>query len=428
MKHIFKRFAPFVAGLMVLVLAMGMTYAVGAGSIARDEIAGIVDTKTDPAKVTSPLIDVANAARESVVGINNYQSYYGYGYGFDNRQAPQGEPQLAGTGSGVVVSKYGHVLTNYHVVKDAERVTVSANGTDYDAAIVGTDSGLDIAILQVPGLKLPAVPLGDSDKLQVGEWAIVVGNPLGKDFERSVTVGVVSALNRLIEGSTVDKYGRRSDNANMIQVDAAISSGNSGGGMFNILGQLQGIPTLKFSEQSMGGFFGMRSGPSIENIGMCVPINAAKPLLKSVLESYTGDAQIAENAKMAGQSQPPKVRLGVTITTLSPMLPFVQDGSLPQGAYIESVEKGMPAEKAGIQPGDIVVEVDGKLVTSSRELIAVVSGHEDGDTLKIKLYRTEGLADIVKGLRESQNLPEEIKDGKYIDLDVQVRAAQPASM
>lgn len=410
-KHRSAVLSAVIALSLILGLAMG---ASAAGKLGKDEISAIIDTDTDQTLVTSPLISVANTARESVVGINNYQTtqqtFFGYGYGYYTRPS---EPKIAGTGSGVMVTAYGHVLTNYHVVENAAHVTVTSDGKEYDAAVVGSDSELDIAILQVPGLDLPVAPLGNSDSLQIGEWAIVIGNPLGQEFERTVTVGVVSALDREIKDSSVDRYGRRYMKTNqMIQVDAAISSGNSGGGMFNILGQLQGIPTLKFDSNRGGSIIGFSSGPSIDNIGMCIPINAAKPLLQSVLEDYQGDAAI--EGKQAAEADKPKPRIGVTIKTLPPSHPLVADQSLPQGAYVVEVVEGEPADLAGIKVGDIIVEGNGEIIRSSTDLVMFVESSKDGDAIEMKLFRAEGLADIIDGKAN----PDILGEGEYITVEV----------
>ncbi|NLZ87988.1 MAG: PDZ domain-containing protein, partial [Clostridiales bacterium] len=198
----------------------------------------------------------------------------------------------------------------------------------------------------------------------------------------------------------------------MIQVDAAISSGNSGGGMFNILGQLQGIPTLKFDSNSGGSIFGFSSGPSIDNIGMCIPINAAKPLLQSVLEDYQGDAAI--EGKQAAEADKPKPRIGVTIKTLPPSHPLVADQSLPQGAYVVEVVEGEPADLAGIKVGDIIVEGNGEIIRSSTDLVMFVESSKDGDAIEMKLFRAEGLADIIDGKAN----PDILGEGEYITVEV----------
>ncbi len=409
-----------IALALALALTLGLT-AVAAGSITSDEINTLVNTQTDKAQVTSPFIQVANQVRDSVVGVNNYQtvSQSRYGYRFFE-QAPDSRESVAGTGSGVVISKYGHVLTNYHVVNGASRLTVTYGTKEADATLVGSDQGLDIAILLVPGIDLPAVTLGDSDQIQVGEWAIVVGNPLGQEFDRTVTVGVVSAFNRAIDNRTVDKYGRRSIVTNqMIQMDAAITSGNSGGGLFNILGQLQGIPSIKYDSTPIFG------GPSIDNIGMSLPINAAKPLIREVLEKYDA-SQVAQanivdqksgESSGAQNTDPNKPRMGVTITTLNPGSSLVLDGTLPQGAYVSEVEANSPASSAGLKAGDIIVEAGGTVVRDSQELVEKLSAYKAGDKVEIKFFRAENLDEIVKGNKDAGTLGE----GAYQTVSVELK-------
>ncbi len=414
-------------GLLALVLALLMLgttlLSAGADSIPEDEISSIIHSTTDASQVTSPFIQVASQVRNSVVGVNNYAvtTYYGYGYGYGYGRRSEQRESLSGTGSGVVVSNYGHVLTNYHVVEDASRVTVTiANSeTEYDAQVVGADADLDIAVLWVPELDLPAVPLGDSDQLQVGEWAIVIGNPLGEEFARTMTVGVVSALDREVTDTTYDRYGRQTQITNtMIQVDAAINSGNSGGGMFNTLGQLQGIPARKYSSS---GLF----STTIDNIGMCIPINVAKPLLEEVLRAYTGENPVssASQAQSASASSPlhGKPRLGITGATIASGV----SAKLPQGVFVHEVESGSPAEEGAILPGDIIVEVDGQVISTMTDLQTRLQSCQEGDTLKLKVFRAEGLAQFAG--QNSLDLSQ-IGDGEYIDLEVVLRVIDNLNM
>jgi serine protease Do len=316
-------------------------------------------------------------------------------------------------------------LTNYHVIENADRVTVTEGETELDATVVGSDANLDIAILFVPGLELPAVPLGDSDAIQVGEYAIVIGNPLGQQFERSVTVGFVSAVSRTMEGRNRDRYGLMSKSENkMIQVDAAISSGNSGGGLFNTLGQLQGIPSMKLVDNNQSFF--SASSYSIDNIGMCVPINAAKPLIKSVLESFDEAAAIAQAEIRQGESSqnPARPRIGVTVATMAPSYLPVAQGLLPQGAYIVAVEANSPAETAGLQAGDIVVEANGDIVKTQTQLIEKLQTLKEGDFAQLKVYRVEGLPEAL----EDSNLLDSLEQGEYMDFSVQLLMLDPVGM
>ena len=412
--------------LVTVLLSMTLLNAFADdGKISDSEINAIINTQTDASQVSSPFTQVAAAVRDSVVGVNNYGISYSYNYGYGYFGRPDsGRESLSGTGSGVVISNWGHVLTNYHVVEEASRltVTIANDESEHEAQMVGYDKDLDIAILLVPGLKLPAVPLGDSDQLQVGEWAIVIGNPLGEEFARTLTVGVVSALDREVTDTIYDRYGRRTSITNtMIQVDAAINSGNSGGGMFNVLGQLQGIPSRKYSSS---GYF---STTSIDNIGMCIPINVAKPLIEDVLRSYTDtpaqevspeDGQTAANANSPLLGKP---RLGVTVTTITSQAV----GVLPQGALIKEVEAGSPAAEGGLLPGDIIVEVDGEITSSSDAVISRVQGHSEGDEIKLKVFRDQGLADQIN---ESVIDLKQIGEGEYVELTVVLRVIDNRAM
>ncbi len=392
-------------------------------AIPEEEISAIVNTQTDTAQVSSPFTEAVGKVRDSVVGINNYQmnqssSYgYGFGYGFGfgdgyGRQEPA--EKLYATGSGVVITSYGHVLTNYHVVENASRITVttSADNTEHDAALLGYDASLDIAILQVNGLNVQPVQLGDSDALQVGEWAIVIGNPLGEDFARTVTVGIVSAVDREVTDTNYDRYYRRYTTTNtMIQVDAAINSGNSGGGMFNVLGQLMGIPARKYSGNSL-------AGADVDNIGMCIPINVAKPLIEEVLRGRGTEAASASSASgndSTDNSMVNKPRLGVTVSTLSTSATV----KLPLGAIVISVDENGPAAEAGIQKGDVIVAVNDTDTPSSTAVIGMLQNLQEGDVVTVKVYRAKGADEAVS--QNSLDLSVIDPDGEYIDIQVTLR-------
>ena len=374
---------------------------------------------------TSPFTAAIAQVRDSVVGVSNYQKvsysnysngyggfYFGFGYGSGSngrdREEQQPEEQLASTGSGVVIAE-GFVLTNYHVVEEADslKVTVTDDAgetTEYAASLVAWDENMDAAILYAPDCKLPHVTLGDSDKLLVGDWAICIGNPLG--FAKTTTVGVISALNRGIESETYDKYGRKETITNaMIQVDAAINSGNSGGGMFSVTGELMGIPTLKYT----GSYY---SGSSVEGIGMCIPINAVKPMIEDVL---SGKVEIHKPGEEKSEAAPAddlvgKPRLGVSIANVNSSSRAARLGQIPDGVFLTEIEKDGPADKAGLVAGDIVVEVDGTVITDTDQLKSIIGQHKAGDTLKVKVYRAEGLLD--------RNANEDAPEGEYVDVEV----------
>ena len=373
--------------------------------------------------VTSPFTDAIAQVRESVVGVRNYQIvryggrgmsgyYFGYGYGYSE---PQEQEVQAATGSGVVVGE-GIVLTNYHVVEDASSLKISV-ATDnaeepdlYDAVLIAYDENLDIALLSVPGLPLAPVRLGDSDTLRVGDWAICIGNPLGETFSGTVTTGIVSALNRAVSSTSYDKYGRRETITNaMIQTDAAINSGNSGGGMFSVTGELMGIPTLKYTGSAY-------SGAAIDGIGMCIPINAAKPLIEDVLsgkikipEMPSSDDETQSSA--SGGSLIGKPRMGISIAGINTSHSAVREGLVPNGVYVSEVEAGSPAEKAGMKAGDIIVDVNDTVITSTTQLQSLLADAEAGDVLKVKVYR-------IPNVSTNSLTDEELGEGEYVDLTV----------
>ena len=424
-----KGFIAIISLILVCAMTAGvvfMTAGADTATIPEDEISGIVNTTTDTSLVTSPFTDAVGKVRDSVVGINNYQSQYSYGYGFgydDIFGGRQGGERLTSTGSGVVITSYGHILTNYHVVENASRITVTTakDSEEHEGIVVGFDSDLDIAIIQVEGLDIPPVQLGDSDALQVGEWAIVVGNPLGEAFARTVTVGIVSAVDRQVTDTAYDRYNRRYTTTNtMIQTDAAINNGNSGGGMFNTLGQLMGIPSRKYSTRSF-------SEADVDNIGMCIPINVAKPLIEEVLRGYNRGSQSAsdnsrrdaeeEEARSGGtdNSMVNKPRLGVTVSTLSAYATV----KLPLGAIVISVDEGGPAAEAGIQKGDVIVAVNDKDTPSSSAVIGMLQDLREGDTVTVRVYRAKGAAEAIG--ENSLDLNAIDPDGEYIDIQVVLR-------
>ena len=422
-----KRMYVGIVAVLLAVVMIGATVIsanAATNGLTESEIDEIVNTTTDQSKIDSPFLNVVNNVRNSVVGVNNYAtstSYYGYGFGYGYGQ-PETSESLRGTGSGVVITKYGHVLTNYHVVEGASRVTVTTgeDEKEHEAKVVGYDATLDIAVLEVSDLDIKPVQLGDSDALQVGEWAIVIGNPLGERFSRSVSVGVVSGLGREVTDRSMDKYGRISTVTNtMIQTDAAINSGNSGGGMFNLLGQLQGIPSM-YALSSSGSSFFFSTGEQADNIGLCIPINVAKPLITEVLKDYnsnSADTRSQSNGATEERIDSPlygKPRLGVTITTLSNSSRF----GLPAGAFVRAVEAGSPADDGGVKVGDIVVEMDGTVLDSQNALITKLNGYHEGDKVQLKVYRDPELTDNTNLDKIDLN---KLGNGEYIDLTITLR-------
>ncbi len=259
------------------------------------------------------------------------------------RQNPQQQPQQRkqrGQGSGFIISKEGYILTNYHVVADADeiRVTLSDN-TKIDAELIGSDPQSDVALIRINnGKDLPLIPLGDSDALEVGEWVIAIGNPFG--LNQTVTVGVVSAMGRSRVG--INEY------ENFIQTDAAINPGNSGGPLLNIHGEVVGINSALFSRT--GGYMG---------IGFAIPINMVKAI----------NEQLQEYGKVT------RGWLGVAIQDVDEKLAKSFGLEKAQGILVSEVQDGSPADKAGVEQGDVIIELDGielKNVTDLRNRIALI--------------------------------------------------------
>ena len=259
------------------------------------------------------------------------------------------------SGSGFILTSDGYVVTNNHVVEGATSVTVKLyNGDEYDAEIVGTDEMNDVALLKIDATGLQTVTIGDSDQIEVGEEVIAIGNPLG-ELTFTMTAGVVSALDREIntDGKPI----------NMLQTDVAINSGNSGGPLFDMNGNVIGITSAKYSGSTS-------SGASIEGISFAIPINDALRVIYD-LQQY---------GHVTGRAY-----LGVTVKDLDSSTGATY--GLPTGPMIRTVEEGGCAEKAGLQEGDIIIGFNGSEISSYTDLEAALNKCRAGDTATIKVYR-----------------------------------------
>ena len=263
--------------------------------------------------------------------------------------------QSAASGSGFIYSADGYIITNYHVIESASSIKVTLyDGKSYDAQLVGYDESNDIAVLKIDATDLTPVVLGDSDTLNVGDSVVAIGNPLG-ELTFSLTTGVVSALDRPVTLST-------GTTMNLIQTDCAINSGNSGGALFNLYGEVIGITNAKYSSS------GSSSEASIDNIGFAIPIDQ----VRSIFESIITNGYIV------------KPYIGVTVSDVSSES---QSYGLPQGAAVRSVTENGPAAEAGLQENDIITAVNGETITGSNDLVKLVKASAAGDTLELTVYR-----------------------------------------
>jgi serine protease Do len=266
-------------------------------------------------------------------------------------QAPKREMKRTSLGSGVIFTPDGYIITNNHVVEDADEINVTLHTfEEYEATIVGRDPKSDVALLKIESkADLPYVTFGDSDTLRVGEWVLAIGNPFG--LQKTVTAGIVSAKGRAINN---ESYG------NYIQTDASINPGNSGGPLFNLNGEMVGVNTAIFS----------RTGGNI-GIGFAIPVNMAKNVL----------AQLKEHGKVT------RGWLGVMIQQVTPDLADNFGLDRPIGALVGQVVPGSPAEKAGLNAGDVIIEYNGKEVSQMSMLPAMVASTSVGEKATIVLIR-----------------------------------------
>ena len=292
---------------------------------------------------------VADLVSPSVVVITTEQVVYSQWSWYGQNQVE------SGAGSGVIISSDGYILTCAHVVDGASTITVTIGDKDYTATLVGEDTTSDIAVIKIDADGLTPATVGNSDSLKVGQSVMAVGNPLG-ELGGTVTGGMISALNR-----SVTIQGTNSTNTmSLIQMDASVSPGNSGGGLFNMNGELVGIVNAKSSSSDA------------EGLGFAIPINDAIKVAQELLE----------NGYVTGRPY-----LGITYLAVTDAQTASQLGVNAYGVYVVEVVKGGPAEKAGLQAGDRIVSVDGTEIASKDDLGTLMQKHAAGDTLSITIAR-----------------------------------------
>ena len=269
-----------------------------------------------------------------------------------------GQPvQTASAGSGFILTSDGYIVTNYHVVGDAQTIQVTLySGDTYDAQYVGGDEDYDIAVIKIEATGLQAVTLGDSEELNVGDHVLAIGNPLG-ELTFSMSGGMVSSVNRTInvDGTPF----------NMIQTDTSINPGNSGGPLLNSYGEVVGIVSAKYSSYGT-------SGESVEGLGFAIPINDVISMIQDIMTNgYVSN----------------KAYLGATIGTLTSSMAQQYRYDISQGAFVYSVEDGSPAAQAGLQLGDVITAIDGTEIASLDDLTAAKKSYSAGDTSTLTVYR-----------------------------------------
>jgi serine protease Do len=337
-----------------------VSHPVESKPVEKPALPMIPESFTDLAKTCSPaVVNISTVKTISGKSGRVFQHFFGGPQDPQNPQnpfapffhdffnnIPQREFKQNSLGSGFIVDKDGYILTNNHVVADADQIEVKLNdGKAYPAQVMGTDESTDLALIKIKSdHNLPALNLGDSDKLEIGNWVVAIGNPFG--LEHTVTAGIVSAKGRVIGAGPYDDF---------IQTDASINPGNSGGPLIDLSGEVVGINTAIVA----GG----------AGIGFAIPSNMAKEVISQLKNS----------------GEVTRGWLGVGIQDLDQQLKEYY--GIEQGVLVTEVFPGDPADKAGIKPNDIIVSINGKQVESSREISRLISGLAVGDTAEIKISR-----------------------------------------
>ncbi len=327
------------------------------------------DTKTELSAVAMSMSEdrqelttseIARRVGPAVVGIQcevSVRSYFGVQKG-------------TSSGSGIIISDDGYIVTNYHVIENAESVKVILNsGDEIQAKLIGGDEKTDLAVLKIEtDIELTAAKIGDSNSTQVGDRAVAIGNPLGMELFGTVTQGIISGVNR-----TIEVEGR---DMTLLQTDAAINSGNSGGALINAYGEVIGINSAKIASDTG------------EGLGFAIPSSEAVPIIEDLIESgYVKGRPL----------------VGVSVRELTKEIAYYNNLTSERGLYVMSVTEGSGAEKAGIQRGDIILSFDGKEVNTSKELNAIRDTHKAGDTVETVIDRGGTMMTLNITLTEDRN-------------------------
>ncbi len=385
-----KRKILFFSSTLLIGLVIGLVVAVRLDIIpsAQSQILKqIAPVSLEGFGIEDAVINVANTAGKAVVSISTEhvtkfkggkRYYFSYPFGggsespfegdeyfrrfFDDffGEIPDREFKQSGLGSGVIIDQEGYILTNEHVIDEADKITVTlSDGREFKGELKGRDSRSDLAVIKINARNLPVASLGNSAELKIGQWVVAIGNPFGfvmQNPEPTVTVGVISALHRSLGRS----LSQDKDYNDLIQTDAAINPGNSGGPLVNLKGEVVGINVAIFS--TSGGYQG---------IGFAIPVDNAKTIISRLIEG---------KKVLYGW-------LGVTVQDLNDDL--AKYFSLPDknGVLVAKVLKDSPADKAGIKESDVIRQVDSKAVNNVRELLNIIGSTEVGKKIKVGLVR-----------------------------------------
>ena len=334
------------AFLLVMILGLGLAVAGCAAPAASTPTPTPSPTASAPPVTSLPSItEVVEAVKPAVasivVGAISYNIFL--------QPVPQEK-----AGSGAIIDDRGYIITNNHVVEGAESIAVTIpDGRSFDATIVGTDPLTDLAVIKITGDDLPTVSFGDSDSLFPGEWVVAIGNALGLTGGPTVTVGVVSAMGRTIQGQTgVTLY-------DVIQTDAAINPGNSGGPLINLRGDVIGINTAKVSAVEVSG------------VGFAVSSNTARAVTEELIEE--------------GHVHRPY--FGVSVMTVTPAIARNYDLTTDEGAMITFLVDGSPADSAGLTPGDVIIRFGDEPIVSADDAVLAIRAHDVGERVEITYLR-----------------------------------------
>ena len=350
------------AGGMALLSSIGTR-----AKIESQKVSNMVEGHREQSIVNVAQIDTSRVMTPAEVYAANVNSTVGITTSVTTTNFWGYQTTAAASGSGFIISDDGYIITNHHVIDDAASITVTMyDNSSYDAELVGYDESNDLAVLKIEADGLTPVILGDSDALQVGDSVVAIGNPLG-ELTFSLTSGTVSALDRTITMSN-------NVSMDLIQTDCAINSGNSGGALFNLYGEVVGITNAKYSGSS-------GSGASIDNIGFAIPLNSVRDIVQSLIEN--------------GYISKPYVGLSVSDVSQEAQL-----YGLPQGAAVRALAEDGPAVKAGLQENDIITAVNGEAITTGNELVKAVADVAVGDQIVLTVFRQNETLEITVTVEE----------------------------